>query len=531
MSGMGPARLAARALRPPALPARAVREPAGSRRARAVALAGLVAASLLLRTDELGRPLWMDEGIAVGIAAHPLREIPGVLRLDGSPPLYYLLLHLWMDAVGRSELAVRALSLLCALLAVPAALWAGAAAAGRRTGWILAVLVACVPFVTRYAQETRMYALVVLLGFACLGCFIHAYVRREAAYRVPFGLALAALLYTHGWAALLAAGLAAAFAFVLRAAPSAERRRLLSDGALGFAVAGALALPWMSTLAFQAGHTAAPWATSPSPAALLDAPAQLFGGRPAALLVLVLIGVALVPRPRADRTARVLVPALAAAAAVPVLAGWLLSQVIPAWDSRYLAVVLAPALLLAALGLARIRGPALAGLVVLVALWAPAGASGASSDAALLARQAAPHLRPGDLVVSTALAQVPLLAYYLPPRLRYATTLGPIPDPGVVDWRDVVERLGQGSARAELAPLLRRLPRGARVLLVTPRRWDARSRVTALGRRQRARAAQVRQDLLRDPRFALRARLPGGRGVRPAPGDLRGLLYASAATE
>ena len=497
--------------------------------ATGLALAGLVAASLLLRTGELGRPLWMDEGIAVGLAAHPLREIPGLLRLDGSPPLYYLLLHLWMDVVGRSELAVRALSLLCALLAVPAARWAGAAAGGRRTGWTLAVLVACVPFLTRYAQEARMYALVVLLGLLCLGCFVRAYVRRERAYRLPFGVTLAALLYTHGWATLLGAGLAAAFALVLREAAPAERRGLLRDGALGFAVAGALALPWLSTLVFQAGHTGAPWATSPSPGALLDAPAQVLGGRLAALLVLVLAGVALVPWVRAGGTARVLVPALAAAAAVPVLAGWLLSQLIPAWDGRYLAVVVAPALLLAALGLARIRGPALAGLVVLVALWAPAGAAGASSDGALLARQAAPLLRPGDLVVSTAFAQVPLLAYYLPPGLRYATTLGASPDPDVVDWRDVVERLGRRSARRELAPLLRRVPVGARVLLVTPRRWDARSRTTLLGRRQRRRDGDVRELLLRDPRFALRARLPGGRGARPAPGDLRGLLFRRTA--
>ena len=42
-------------------------------------------------------------------------DIPGALRLDGSPPLYYLLLQLWMRAAGTSEEAVRALSVLFGL--------------------------------------------------------------------------------------------------------------------------------------------------------------------------------------------------------------------------------------------------------------------------------------------------------------------------------------------------------------------------------------------------------------------------------
>ena len=45
----------------------------------------------------------MDEGSPSGIASHPSGDIPGVLEQDGSPPLYYMLLHVWMDVFGRSE--------------------------------------------------------------------------------------------------------------------------------------------------------------------------------------------------------------------------------------------------------------------------------------------------------------------------------------------------------------------------------------------------------------------------------------------
>ena len=43
------------------------------------------------------------------------------------------------------------------------------------------------------------------------------------------------------------------------------------------------------------------------------------------------------------------------------------------------------------------------------------------------------------MAVSTHPEQTPVLHYYLPAGLRFATPTGPVPDPGVFDWRDVVE--------------------------------------------------------------------------------------------
>ncbi len=69
--------------------------------------------------------MWLDEGISVGIASHPLGSIPGLLRQDGSPPLYYGLLHLWMSAFGTADDTTHLPSLVFALAMVPTALWAG----------------------------------------------------------------------------------------------------------------------------------------------------------------------------------------------------------------------------------------------------------------------------------------------------------------------------------------------------------------------------------------------------------------------
>ena len=72
-----------------------------------------------MRTRILGGQFWMDEALSVGISSHSLTAIPGVLRHDGSPPLYYMLLHVWMSVFGSSETATHALSLVFGLLTHP----------------------------------------------------------------------------------------------------------------------------------------------------------------------------------------------------------------------------------------------------------------------------------------------------------------------------------------------------------------------------------------------------------------------------
>src|SRR4051794_18865810 len=175
----------------------------GARLAIPAGLGALVVVSLLLRTTQLGIGLWIDEGLSVGIADRPLADIPLALREDGSPPLYYMLLHFWLDVAGRSEAGVRGLSLLFALLAIPASFWAGRVIWGTtRAAWFSAVLAAFNPFLAQYAQEARMYSLVALLAIPATACFIRAYAL-ETEHRKPwiagFALSVVAALYTHNW--------------------------------------------------------------------------------------------------------------------------------------------------------------------------------------------------------------------------------------------------------------------------------------------------------------------------------------------
>ncbi len=78
-------------------------------------LLGLLLVSAYLRTDSLGASLWMDEGLSIGIASQPLLDIPGTLQVDGSPPLYYMLLSVWMNAFGDGPADTQALSVAISL--------------------------------------------------------------------------------------------------------------------------------------------------------------------------------------------------------------------------------------------------------------------------------------------------------------------------------------------------------------------------------------------------------------------------------
>jgi hypothetical protein len=168
-------------------------------------------------------------------------------------------------------------------------------------------------------------------------------------------------------------------------------------------------------------------------------------------------------------------------------------------------------------------------LTALVALWAPAGPKLPYSDAHAIGSGAQALVHRGDLVLSTAVGEVPLLEYELPPGLRYATPLGAQRDPRVVDWRDLAERLARTPARRTVLPLLDRIPRGGHVLLVTPVRWDARSGRTLLGRVERRRSMATERALRFDPRFTLVATVPAPAGA-PSSSALHGLVFRRAGT-
>ncbi len=491
----------------------------------------LAAVSVLVRTIRFDAGLWVDEGLSFGIADRPLADIPSVMRQDGSPPLYYLLLHLWTRGLGvRSEVALHALSLIFAVLVIPIAWALVRALLGARAGWVAAVLLACNPFLTQYAQEARMYSLTVLLAVVSVTCFVGAFaLERGRRWTVGFALAEALLLYTHNWGLFGGAGLAAAWAVLVVVAEGDRRRSLLREGLLAAAGIAVLFAPWLPTLAFQAAHTGAPWANPPGFTDLVGAPKKLLGTSPQYLLLLVTaVGLAPLVRGPVRRwrpEARAAL-ALAVATVVTLSVPWLLSQAAPAWASRYLAVGLAPLVLLAAIGLSR-AGRLGMGALVLVALVSIAyNGPKTKSNVRSVAEAITPSLAAGDVVISTQPEQAPVLHYYLHDvaGLRWASIIGPLTDLGVTDWRDGTERLEATSPRKDLAPVLDGVRPGQRVVLVSPEfgilaRWEAPWSALV-----RSRSLAWEDAMRSDPRFRVISVEPPNPVSRP--NEVRATIFA-----
>ena len=434
-----------------------------------------MAASGLVRWKGVRLWLWIDEGLSVGVASQPLDRLHEVLRGDGAPPLYYLVLKGWMAVFGRSEVALHTLSLVFALAMIPAALWAGWSLFGRRAGWICAVLTATNPLLTAFSFEARSYTLLALLALLMVATFLHVFAFGRRRMLAGFVASTTLLLYTHNWGLYLVAGAVLALAPV--ALLRRDRRRLVIDAAVGFGAVGLLFLPWVPTLLDQTRHTGAPWSPVPDVGELIDAAGTVMGTVTAAGVVglVAAFGFVRSPRPRARQTAAIVAGALLVAA--PLLLGWVVSQFEPNWAIRYFVAVTGAALLVAAVGLARAGWVGVAITAVIAVAWVgpisafqpePRPRLDIRANVKEIADRLRPRLRTGDLVISAHPEQVPVLHYYLPGRFRFATPMGPVPDEEVFDWRDVVERLRRSTPARDLVPLVDDLPVGRRVALLQP---------------------------------------------------------------
>ncbi len=127
-----------------------------------VLLAGLVTAFGLRVYALGGQSLWNDEGTSVALSALNLQAIVDGAAKDIHVPLYYFLLHFWMPVAGRSEFAVRFLSVVAGTLVVAAAFRLARILYGVRVAQLALFLVALAPFQVYYSQEARMYIWVTL---------------------------------------------------------------------------------------------------------------------------------------------------------------------------------------------------------------------------------------------------------------------------------------------------------------------------------------------------------------------------------
>lgn len=131
-----------------------------------IVLAVLFAIGVQVLQWVVARPLWLDEEmLALNIRERPWPQLAGVLWLDQSAPLGWLMLQRSvMLALGTGEHALRLVSLLFAIATSITAAWVGRRWAGRVGGALLVVLCAIGPWLSWYQLEFKHYSADILWG-------------------------------------------------------------------------------------------------------------------------------------------------------------------------------------------------------------------------------------------------------------------------------------------------------------------------------------------------------------------------------
>jgi hypothetical protein len=443
-----------------------------------LSVAAVVAVGVGLRFVQRS-PLWLDEALSVNIAELPVGDMLDALKHDGHPPLYYLLLHYWMEVVGDGDVAVRALSGLFAVAALPLMYLAGRRVAGPVAGRWALVVAAASPYMVRYATETRMYSLVMLLVLAGYLLLLDALERPRWSRLVGLALISGLLMLTHYWAFFLVA------AVCLLLAVSAWRRpgergpslRALVAVALG----GVLFLPWLGSFLYQSANTGTPWADPMRPSAIVQTIlADLGGGGVleaslSGAAVVVLVALALFASRsqghevtldlRTTPTVRREMAVVALVVAIGSLVGLATSGT---FQGRYAAVIVPLLLLAVAVGIVQVTGVArlVVGLVYLGlsgfgVVWVNYYQRTQSAD---VAAAVSARAQPGDVVVYCPDQLGPDYSREMPDGLEHLT-YPMLESPERVDWVDYAER-NEAADPAAIAQEIRERAGGHAIFLV-----------------------------------------------------------------
>jgi len=155
----------------------------GTRRA----LLLILVVALLVRLPGLDRDVWADEAWSLfsarGVDATKNLVVNGpeitsaafwqdggwsevlqaVAHSEGTPPLYFLALRIWLTTFGESNRTSRFLSLLFGIAAIAAIFFLGRRLWDEKLGLIAAGVLALLPLHIQYSQEIRPYSMAVLL--------------------------------------------------------------------------------------------------------------------------------------------------------------------------------------------------------------------------------------------------------------------------------------------------------------------------------------------------------------------------------
>lgn len=169
-----------------------------------VMIVGIVVFALCRATLDPGfwlRGFWFDEAFSGNIVRMDWVEMIAMIKRDIHPPLYYILLKIWGSVFGTSEIALRSMSVAFMLASMFVVAFLVHIITKHRSIALAGMIVfAANPYILQYAQEARMYLLLVLTVLLATLFFwqaIRTTPERFSWYWVGFCVSMVAALYTH----------------------------------------------------------------------------------------------------------------------------------------------------------------------------------------------------------------------------------------------------------------------------------------------------------------------------------------------
>ena len=143
------------------------------------------------------KSLWVDEESSIKFATKPLTSLIKYAEKETHPPLYYIILHYWINQFGDSETSVRFLSLIFGVIAIFFMYKVGELLFNRETGLLSSLILAISEFHIQHSQEARMYSFMALLTLISIYFFIKMLQEKKIKTTIFYVFFSALLMYSH----------------------------------------------------------------------------------------------------------------------------------------------------------------------------------------------------------------------------------------------------------------------------------------------------------------------------------------------
>ncbi len=158
----------------------------------------IVLIAFVFRLISIGQSFWLDEGINV-VFANSLSYKNLILNYslgDFHPPLYHIILKLFLQLFSATELSARMPSVIFGILTVYVIYLIGKKLYDEKTGLIAATLMATAPLHIYYSQEARMYAMAAFFTSLSAYFFISIISKDKIIFWIGFVVSTTLMLYT-----------------------------------------------------------------------------------------------------------------------------------------------------------------------------------------------------------------------------------------------------------------------------------------------------------------------------------------------